>query len=125
MDKQEEIVRQYVDAYNDFDVEKMLADLHPEVGFVSIVGGVENMRLKGKENFRQQAESVKDFFSERQQEITSILIENDTIELRISYKGTIAKDLPNGWKKGFVIQLQGKSVFTFLNDKITRIVDMS
>jgi hypothetical protein len=46
-------------------------------------------------------------------------------EVEISYTGILAIDLPNGLKSGSKIELRGQSIFTFQDDKIIKIEDIS
>ena len=55
----EDIIRNYIEAYNSFDVERMLADLDANVRFVNISDGVVNMILEGRHKFREQAEQAQ------------------------------------------------------------------
>lgn len=48
---------------------------------------------------------------------------NETTE--IDYSATLATDLPNGLKKGHKIELKGKSIFKFLDNKIIELIDIS
>lgn len=47
------------------------------------------------------------------------------VEIQIDYEATLAVDLPNGLKAGSKIQLKGKSIFGFLEEKISLIEDYS
>ncbi|WP_207431486.1 nuclear transport factor 2 family protein [Sabulibacter ruber] len=122
---QEETVRDYIRAYNAFDVDGMLQHLHQDVCFENISGGEVNLTTHGLEEFRKQAENAKDFFREREQKVLSLQSTNSTTEAHIDYTGVLARDLPNGLQAGTVLQLSGKSTFHFQDDKIIRLVDES
>lgn len=47
------------------------------------------------------------------------------IVIGIDYEGVLAADLPNGMKAGEILRLNGKSEFTFRDEKIYRITDIS
>ena len=49
--------------------------------------------------------------------------ENET-EIEVDYSAVLAADFPNGMRKGEKLQLKGKSVFKFLEDKIVALTDM-
>lgn len=121
----EKIIRDYIDAYNKFDVPGMLRHLHDDIEFKNSANGVVNMELKGIEQFRAQAEQAKSFFSSRHQEITSITIANAIAEIDIKHTGTLALDLPNGMKKGEQLVMKGKSLFVFVDDQIIGLTDIS
>ena len=123
--QREAIIRHYIDAYNRFDVEGMLRDFHPDVVFENVSGGEVNMSLLGISALRQQAEGAVQVFSQREQRIEQITFRGDTAEVAISYRGTLAVDVPNGPGAGDNIELEGRSVFEFEGDKIVRLTDVS
>lgn len=125
MEQRQQIIENYIESYNNFDIEGMLNDLDGNVQFENISGGEVNLSIKGLSAFREQAEKAKAFFSRRQQTIRSFLHSGNQTEIEIDYHAILAVDFPNGLKKGDAINLQGKSVFTFDDSKITSITDIS
>lgn len=124
-DLKKQKIQNYIEAYNNFDVEKMLTDLHEEIVFKNISNGEVNLTLKGISEFKAQAEQAKNLFSQREQKITEIALEDDSVEVKIDYRGVLAVDLPNGLKAGDKIELKGKSIFCFEGEKIIEITDIS
>ncbi|HEX8506056.1 MAG TPA: nuclear transport factor 2 family protein [Hymenobacter sp.] len=120
-----QLVEAYIEAYNRFDVAGMLAPLHDEVVFQNIADGAVNLTTNGKESFRQQAEQVLPFFSQREQRITDWQLTDDQVEVAIDYTGVVAIEFPNGLKPGDTLRLQGKSVFRFADGQIISIQDIS
>lgn len=118
-------IENYIAAYNNFDVEAMLNDLHRNVRFKNVSNGEVTLTTKGIAEFREQAERAKSFFSQREQRITAINFQDDRATAEISYRGILAVDLPNGLKSGGVLELAGKSIFRFADDKIIEIEDIS
>jgi hypothetical protein len=121
----ENIVKNYIQGYNQFDIEKMLADFHEQVVFENIQNGVTNMSLNGLTELRKQAEQAKTYFIERTQSIKSFNAVDNRCEIEISYRAILAMDFPNGLKKGQELNLLGKSIFEFEGDKIIRLTDIS
>lgn len=119
------MVRHYIDAYNAFDIEGMLRDLHPDIVFENVSGGAVNMTLHGIDEFRQQAMQAAGMFAARQQQVVGITNQGDMVEVAIRYKGTLAVDLPRGLRKGDTLELEGRSLFRFLGDQIIGITDIS
>ena len=119
------IIENYVAAYNNFDVENMLRDMDEGVVFRNISGGAVNLQTNGIDEFRRQAEEAKALFSRREQKITDLRFGETEAEVDISYRGTIAVDLPEGLKAGSEIALDGKSIFRFKDGKISAIDDIS
>ena len=119
------LVKSYVRAYNTFDVEGMLANLHDEIIFKNISNGEVTLEIKGCDAFRDQAMQAASFFSEREQTIENFVFSEDACEIQIDYQAVIAADLPNGLKSGDKIELKGKSIFRFADGKISEIEDIS
>ena len=121
----EQLVTAYLDAYNRFDVEGMLAPLHDDVEFRNIANGEVTLTTTGKEAFRQQAEQAMHYFSQRRQHVTQWEVSSHRVEVTIDYTAVAAIALPNGLKPGDFLHLQGKSVFRFQDGKIIFIEDIS
>ncbi|NEU09336.1 nuclear transport factor 2 family protein [Flavihumibacter sp. R14] len=125
MKSRAEMIRNYINAYNNFDIDGMVTDLDENIKFVNVSDGNVDMTLKGLNAFREQAVQAKNLFSKRTQEIKSILHKEEETEILIDYHGVLATDLPNGLKKGTELNLQGRSVFKFSVDKIVELTDIS
>jgi hypothetical protein len=125
MIKREKAIQNYIDGYNQFDIDKMVSDFDEAIIFENIQGGETNMSLTGLTSFKQQAEQAKTYFSSRTQTITSFKhLENET-EIEINYFAILGMDFPNGLKKGQELNLKGKSIFEFSGDKISKLTDIS
>lgn len=120
----QQAIEDYIHAYNTFDVEGMLANLHPDIVFQNITNGQVDTETHGIEAFRQQAEQAQQYFRERQQTINDIQVAGDTVTVTIAYQGILAVDLPHGLKAGEALELQGQSVFSFEGDLIKMIRDI-
>ncbi|AYB43235.1 nuclear transport factor 2 family protein [Paenibacillus lautus] len=123
--KMRDMVEKYVEAYNSFDINGMIALLHEEIEFRNFSNGSVDVETKGIEEFREIAERSKSLFSHRCQTIGGYSFEDDKLQIEIDYEGILAKDLPNGMKAGEKIHMKGKSVFAFKNDRIVVIEDFS
>ncbi len=118
------VIENYIKAYNSFDIEGMLHDLHPNIEFKNVSNGEVNLTTKGIAEFKAQAEKAKEIFSEREQKITDVTFSANEVEVQISYRGTLAVDLPNGLQAGKTLELHGKSIFRFAGDQIIEIEDI-
>lgn len=125
MENREQIISNYIKAYNSFNIENMLTDLDESIKFVNVSNGEINVTLSGLTEFKQQAEQAVSFFSSRQQTINSYKHADSQTEIEITYHAILAIDLPQGLKKGDELKLQGKSIFEFSGDKIISITDIS
>lgn len=126
MNKREKVIRNYIAAYNSFDIPRMLADFADDIQFENMQNNVTTVTLEGKDAFREQAEMAMEYFSDRKQTITSIQHLSDYSEIEIDYEATLAMDFPGSVKKGDKINLKGKSIFTFTEDnKIQKLLDIS
>lgn len=120
-----EIIEQYIRAYNSFDVQGMLLYLHDEVEFRNISNGGVNLSLQGIAAFREQAERAAKLFKEREQVIVAYREQDNTFEVTIAYRAVLASDFSEDLKAGSTLELKGKSIFVFQQDKIVSIEDHS
>lgn len=121
----EHLIHSYLHYYNTKNVTGMLDKLHDQIRFENYSDGKLTHQLTGKAAFRSQAEEALTYFSERMQIAEEIIHHQNETEIWISYSATAAMDFPNGLKKGQKLQLQGRSVFRFLDEKICEIRDYS
>ena len=119
------LVDQYVDAYNRKDVDNMLLGVHSEVEFKNISAGVVNASTKGVAELRTLAQQSLYLFSERHQKIESFELQGPVAVAAITFRAVVAADLPNGLRKGQVLNLSGRSVFEFREGAISKITDIS
>jgi hypothetical protein len=119
------IVENYIDAYNRFDVDGMLKDMHEDVRFGNIANGEINLSITGISALREQAIQSAAYFKERRQNPLGFEFHEDEVEVRIAYDAILAIDLPNGPRAGERIKIEGRSAFTFMNGKIIKLVDWS
>ena len=125
MTNKEKIIQNYIEGYNQFDIDKMIADFDESVIFENIQNGETNLTLNGIKEFIAQAEKGKEYFSARKQTITSFIQDEITAIIDIDYYAVLAIDFPNGLKAGQELSMKGKSIFQFLDDKIVKLTDMS
>ncbi|UPZ16441.1 nuclear transport factor 2 family protein [Flavobacterium humidisoli] len=125
MTNKEKIIQNYIEGYNQFDINKMIADFDESVIFENIQNGEVNLTLNGIKEFTAQAEKGKEFFSARKQTITSLIQDEITAIIDIDYYAVLAIDFPNGLKAGQELNMKGKSIFQFLDDKIVKLTDIS
>ncbi|MNH94861.1 hypothetical protein D3C73_474890 [compost metagenome] len=118
-----EIIENYVEAYNSFDVEGMVKLLHKEIQFKNFSNGEVNTVTKGIQEFRELAEKSSKIFSSRRQTILAYSAIDGKVEVQIDYAGILAVDLPNGLKIGDKLLLKGKSVFVINEGEISLIED--
>lgn len=120
-----DIIKNYLEAYNSFEIEIMVELLHKDIIFRNISNGETTTETRGIRAFRELAEQSSTMFSSRCQTITDYSIINDKVEVGIDYEGTLAVDFPNGLKSGDKLQLKGKSIFEIKEGKISSIEDYS
>lgn len=126
MKHREHIIENYLDAYNQFDIKRMVRDFDFTIIFENIQNGDTNMHLDGLEEFLNQAEQAKSIFSIRKQTPLSYKHSQNKSEVQIEYQATVASDLPNGLKKDQKIELKGRSLFEFSESgKIIKLTDIS
>jgi len=124
-DAYKKIIDNYIKAYNEFDIESMMRDMHDDVLFENISNGEVTLITHGIAELRSQAEQAIEYLREREQKITSITFGSDEVEVDIDYTGVLAIDLPDGSKAGNKIELHGKSISKFKDGKIIELHDIS
>jgi hypothetical protein len=122
---QKDLIARYLAAYNAFDIEAMLAQLDPAIRFENYSGGQLSAETSGIEAFRQLAEQSKGLFSAREQRVTGLALEGETVVADIAWRGVLAADVPDGPPAGTVLEMSGRSEFSFGAGGITKIVDRS
>lgn len=125
MESRERAIKNYVKGYNKFDINKMTADFSDDIVFENIQNGEVNMTLIGIDEFREQAEKAKTYFSIRLQTITAFHHFESKTEVEINYFAVLAMDFPNGMKKGDELSFKGKSVFEIFGGRIFKLTDIS
>ena len=124
-EQQKQIIENYIAAYNDFDLDGMVRDLHPDVVFENTSNGEVNLRTESIAAFREQAEAATQYFTEREQTASSWEFKDQLVIVHIDYRAVLAVDLPNGMKAGDTLQLKGTSEFRFRDGKVIGIADKS
>ena len=125
MKNRETIIKNYIEGYNQFNIDKMVSAFDDNIIFENIQNDKTNMSLNGIVEFRLQAEQAIACFSKREQKIKSFNHTEKTTEIEIDYEAVLGMDFPNGLKKGQQLNLIGKSVFEFEGNKIIKLTDIS
>jgi len=76
------IIDQYIKAYNEFDVDKMVRNIHPDVEFKNIANGEVNMHIQGLETFKKQVKDSTKLLKKREMTITEQAIEGDVVKIK-------------------------------------------
>ncbi|MGZ7120001.1 MAG: nuclear transport factor 2 family protein [Methanobacterium sp.] len=119
------IVDQYYKSYNKFNIDGMIKNIHEDMVFKNIVNGEVNFELKGKETFKKQIEEAFALFKNRKMKIVEQKFGDDIVENKIDFKGVLAVDIPDQFKKYDLIKVQSKVIFKFKNGKIISIEDIN
>jgi ketosteroid isomerase-like protein len=122
---QRTVIEHYLDAYNRFDIDGMLAVLHPAIEFKNVSDGQINAQASGIAAFRELAEAAKHLFTTRQQTIMTFDEHESLASIDVDYVGVLAVDLPNGMMAGETLRLIGRSEFLFYDGQIIQITDYS
>jgi hypothetical protein len=120
-----ELFERFIAAYNAFDVDGMLTVLSADVRFENYSGSTLTVATTGLDQFRQLAEKATAMFSEREQRVTAMDFHDAAATVTIAYRGRLAVDVPGGPAAGTVLELEGRSEYSFADGRITKIVDRS
>lgn len=124
-EKMKRIIDEYVKAYNSFDIDRMLKDIHEDVEFRNIIRCDISPDLKGKNDLKIQLLQAKNMFKERELKITDQKFGDNWVENKVKFTSILAADVPKGPKEGEKMELEGKSIFHFENGKIVLIEDIN
>lgn len=117
------LIEAYIDAYNRFDIEGMLAVLSDDVRFEHHSAGEISVATDGKAELGKLARVGATMFASRHQSIVALDEEGDTVVATVDFHGEIAEDIPDGPRAGTVIEMRGSSEFGFAGGRICRVVD--
>lgn len=118
-----EIVKKYLQAYNEFDIAGMLTFVHPEIHYKVIHQGKTGVHTTGKKEFERVSVKSLEYFRQREQYILSFVVKDNIIDLEIHFSAITAKELSNGMNAGDRIDLRGKSEYIFKEGLIFSIID--
>lgn len=112
-----EIVRNFINAYNSFDIDTMLKWLHPDVIFKNISAGEVNAQTSGINEFENLARQSSSFYKEREQEIKYLTESENTVKVELEYHAVLNSEE--------IINLKGRSEYKFRDGLIYSIIDES
>jgi ketosteroid isomerase-like protein len=124
-DEKQALIEHYIDAYNSFDIERMIEVVHPDIEFRNVSNGEVNASASGVNEFRKLAEQSRRLFSSRRQTVTKFDLNGNSVSLEIDFVSVLASDLPNGMKLGETLRFTGRSKFVFRDRKIYQLTDYS
>ncbi|WP_164086314.1 nuclear transport factor 2 family protein [Stenotrophomonas maltophilia] len=119
------LIEHYLQAYNRFDIDAMLAVLAHNVRFENHSGGQLTMVTEGIDAFAELARQSAQMFREREQQLLGLTFEDDVVLASIGWRGVFAQDIPDGPSAGAELALKRRSEFAFEGGRIVRIVDRS
>lgn len=120
-----DVIARYIAAYNDRDVDAMLACLAETIRFENRSGGIVTATAEDKAAFAALAHAGVAAFAERRQTVRHTITVGDTTLVEIDYAATVAVDLPNGWTAGQRLAFRGASLFRVRDGLIDRLIDES
>jgi len=120
-----EIIDEYINAYNKFDENGLIKNLHKNVKFKNIVNEKVNLQLTGKHAFKKQVKQAATLFKKREMKIIEQTINGNIVENKIHFSGVFAVDIPHGPNVDETIEFEAKSLFKFRGGKIILIEDIN
>ncbi|QWT18862.1 nuclear transport factor 2 family protein [Bacillus sp. NP157] len=118
-----QLIEIYLAAYNHFDIAAMLAALTDDVRFEHHQGGELSVATIGKADLEKLARVGAQLFAAREQTIVSLEEAAGDVIATIDFHGEIAEDIPDGPGAGTIVEMQGTTLFSFADGKISRIID--
>ncbi len=123
--KKQDLIQQYLDAYNAFAVDGMMKAIHEDIVFEHVGDGEVSTNAAGAKAFRELAEQSLKLFTSREMKATKFKLEGDGATATIEFTAVLAEDLENGVPAGETIEMTGRSEFEFRSNLIWRIRDFS
>jgi steroid delta-isomerase-like uncharacterized protein len=117
------LIDAYIAAYNQFDLERMLALVTDDVHFEHHTGDELSVETTGKAELGKLARVGAALFAARTQTVIDMHEEGTVVIATIDFHGEIGEDIPDGPGAGSIIEMQGTSEFGFHGGKINRIID--
>lgn len=117
------IIENYLDAYNQMDVHRMMENFDQTIEFEHQVDGRIVLKLTGFREFKEQAELAKSIFIKRRQTPSNWQFEGTKVIVKIDFEGILAQDIQDNLKAGDTLKMQGESEFVFFQNKIIQITD--
>ena len=102
-----DVIARYLAAYNDKDVESLVATVTDDVQFENLTNHGDATSVHGRAAFEELARQSLGAFSMRRQVVVDSVVGADRVGLLVNFEATVAADLPNGWKAGQKILLEG------------------
>ena len=120
-----ELVANYIDSYNRFDIEGMARLLSDDVCFENHSAGEQSHGTRGIAEFVSLATASKALFAEREQRVTALRFAPESVVATIAFRGRLATDMAGGPAAGTVIEMAGTSRIFFTDGLISKVVDES
>ena len=118
-----EIIQNYIEAYNDRDIERMLTFVTEDVVFENISNTGQSMRFEGRQAMAEVVRLSGNAFSYRRQKLIKLILDGNLASAEVKFEAKAAVDLPTGAKAGDMIKLRGASFFEFRDGLLCRIAD--
>jgi steroid delta-isomerase-like uncharacterized protein len=121
----QDLIFEYIKAYNAKDVGTMLTFFDDACIFENISGGKVIVRTEGRAELDALARRSAEAFVTREQRVVSLTEGEGRIVAEIDYHAVLQADLSPELKAGSRLDLRGISVFEITEGKITRLSDYS
>ena len=118
-----EIIQNYIEAYNDRDIERMLTFVTEDVVFENISNTGQSMRFEGRQAMAEVVRLSGNAFSYRRQKLIKLILDGNLASAEVKFEAKAAVDLQTGAKAGDMIKLRGASFFEFRDGLHCRIAD--
>ena len=122
METREKIITDFVSAYNEGNVKKLIHHLSADIKYENTSDKNVYMVINGISNIELQFSMAQDIFKYRNITIQTFIHYGVTTEVNINYKSELAIKLEQWRNLGSSADTSGKMLFTFEDDIITEIL---
>ncbi len=120
-----ELIRKYVDCYNQDDLDGMLACCEDSVVFETVNNPGGSILLKGKDEMREVLVATTQAFSTRKHDLVRLVVDGETAAAETIFSGVAAAQLSSNVRVGDHVSIRGATFFELGEERLGRICDYS
>lgn len=118
------VIDSYIHAFNGFDVEGMMAALHPDAYYLVIHDGDVSCRAEGADELRSAFLQEGGRCSSRKKTVMEYYEKGEQVVLELSYSCVLAHEQPDGRVAGDTLTWEGIGEVTLSEDRIARLIEI-
>lgn len=118
------VIEWYMHAFNAYDIDGMLDQLHSDAHCLTIVDGTVTGGGEGAGPLRTYFAQESSLCSSRKKTVMEFYMRDEVVVLEISYSCVLAGNHPGGWQPGDTLIMEGVAEIRFAENKIVHLTEM-